>query len=197
MDIKKAVKRQKKYFKIFMISMIFMFLILPLALFLYGNINWFLLSYMISVEIMIVFAIIYRCNWEALSFQCYNNKLKLKSGIIDQETMVFCDKISIIHTLKDKEDMEIIIVSSTKIRSKRSKPINKDFYKKYPVASMKYEKQKKLNPERDYYYLVIKKGGFYKYELLDVIYKNCVKAVYTEEAIENIKIARGQKELIF
>ncbi len=31
--------------------------------------------------------------------------------------------------------------------------------------------------------------------LLDVIYKNCVRASYTYSAIENIKIAREQREL--
>ena len=28
--------------------------------------------------------------------------------------------------------------------------------------------------------------------ILDTIYKNCVRATYTDECIQNIKIARGQ-----
>ena len=31
-----------------------------------------------------------------------------------------------------------------------------------------------------------------KYLLLDCIYRNCVKAIYTDYSIQNIKIARGQ-----
>ena len=34
-----------------------------------------------------------------------------------------------------------------------------------------------------------------KYNLLDEIYKNCVRASYTSSAIENIKIAREQIEI--
>ena len=33
------------------------------------------------------------------------------------------------------------------------------------------------------------------YILLDNIYRNCVNASYTSSAIDNIKIARGQKEI--
>ncbi len=196
MHIEKAIKNQKRNLKVFMILMISMSLILPLALFLYGNINWFLLSYMIFIEFMIVCAIISKYNWEKIEFQCLNNKLKLKIGILGQPTLIFCEKISIVHTTKNKEEMEIIIISSTKIKNKRAKPINEGFYKRYPMLAKKYENEKKENPEKDYYFLIIKKGGFYKYNLLDVIYKNGVKAMYTDETIENITIARGQKEFI-
>ena len=34
-----------------------------------------------------------------------------------------------------------------------------------------------------------------KFKLLDDIYKNCVTATYTNDSIENIKTARGQKNL--
>lgn len=196
MHIEKAIKNQKRNLKVFMILMISMSLILPLALFLYGNINWFLLSYMIFIEVMIICAIISKYNWGKIEFQCLNNKLKLKVGILGQTTLIFCEKISIVHTTKNKEEMEIIIISSTKIKNKRAKPINEGFYKRYPMLAKKYENEKKENPEKDYYFFIIKKGGFYKYNLLDVIYKNGVKAMYTDETIENIMIARGQKEFI-
>ncbi|MBU3209817.1 hypothetical protein [Clostridium algidicarnis] len=196
MHIEKAIKNQNRNLKIFMMLMISMFLILPLALFLYGNINWFLLSYMIFVEFMIAFATISKYNSQKIKFNCSNNKLKLKLGILGETTLIFCDKISIVHTAKSKEDIEIIIISNTKIKNKRAKPINESFYKRYPMLAKKYENEKKENPEKNYYFFIIKKGGFYKYNLLDAIYKNSVKAVYTDETIENIKIARGQKEFI-
>ena len=49
-----------------------------------------------------------------------------------------------------------------------------------------------IYPDTIFYYQVIKRGGLKKYLLLDTIYKNCVKAVYTDDCIQNIKIARGQ-----
>ena len=70
--------------------------------------------------------------------------------------------------------------------------IDKNFFKRYPQVESEYNYIKKLNPGKDYYFQVIRRGGLKKYLLLDIIYKNCVKAVYTEESIQNIKIARGQ-----
>jgi hypothetical protein len=63
------------------------------------------------------------------------------------------------------------------------------------MVNEEYIKIKKLNPENMFYFLTIRKGSLVKYNLLDTIFKNCVKATYTLDAIENIKIARGQKEI--
>lgn len=195
MDINKAIRKQKKSYKIFVLSMCFIFFILPLALFLYGDITWFLLSYLLFIEVMIVTALIARVIWEKLYFQCQNNKLKIKVGIFNSYNyIVLCHKVALVHTEKEKEDMEIVITTTVKGRNRRIRPIDIDFHKKYPVAARAYNKLKKINPENDYYYLVVKRGGYYKYQLLDLIYKNCVKAVYTDDAIENIKFARGQKQ---
>ena len=54
---------------------------------------------------------------------------------------------------------------------------------------------KKIRQDCLYYFQVINCGELNKYVLLDNIYRNCVNAVYTSSAIENIKIARGQKEI--
>ena len=54
---------------------------------------------------------------------------------------------------------------------------------------------KRINKNTIYYFQIIKYGELKKYMLLDNIYKSCVNAIYTEAAIENIKIARGQKEI--
>ncbi len=194
MDINKAIRKQKKSYKIFMLSMCFIFLILPLVLFIYGNITFFLLSYLIFIEIMIILAMVGRKNWERLEFQCQNNRLKIKLGVFGKKYIVLCDKVVLVHTEKSREDIELILISSMKFRNKKFKPVSLDLFKKYPYAASQYEKIKKMHPEHSYYYMTIKNGGFYKYMLLDIIYKNCVKAVYTEEAIDSIKLARGQKE---
>ncbi|WP_055669382.1 hypothetical protein [Desnuesiella massiliensis] len=194
MDINKAIRKQKKSYKIFMLSMSFIFLILPLALFITGYTNLFFLSYLIFIEIMILISIVARINWEKLQFQCQNNKLKIKVGSFGKQYILFCDKIVLVHTEKKNEDMEIIIVTSLKFRNKKIKPVGLDFHKSYPYAAQLYTKIKKSNPEGEYYYITIKKGGYFKYSLLDLIYKNSAKAIFTEEAIQNIKIARGQIE---
>ncbi len=53
----------------------------------------------------------------------------------------------------------------------------------------------KLNKETQWYIYNKKRGALKKFKLLDDIYKNCVTATYTNDSIENIKIARGQKNL--
>ena len=70
--------------------------------------------------------------------------------------------------------------------------VGKNALKKIPNIQKEYNKIKENNHGSLIYYQVIKKGGLRKYLLLDIIYKNCVKATYTEQCIENIKIARGQ-----
>ena len=75
------------------------------------------------------------------------------------------------------------------------KPINKEFVKKYEEAAVEYKRLKTINKDMVYYFKIIKNGELKKYILLDNIYRNCVNATYTTSAIDNIKIARGQKEI--
>ena len=70
--------------------------------------------------------------------------------------------------------------------------VDKKFLKRYPQITREYDIIKQINPKNEYYFQVIRRGGLKKYLLLDSIYRNCVKAIYTDESIQNIKIARGQ-----
>ena len=195
MDIKKAIKKQKSSFKLFMFIMSFISLMLPFLVLLTGKSNIFYMIYLIFIEILIIAAVIAMSNNECLKFKCVNNKLKIQVGIFKFTNILLCDKVSLIHTENNKENMEIVIVTDIRIRNKQIRPINKYFKKKYPLAYYEFEKIKKLNYDRNYYFIVIKKGGYLKYNLLDIIYRNCVKAIYTDESIKNIKIARGQLKI--
>lgn len=88
--------------------------------------------------------------------------------------------------------MEIIIISTMSFRNKSLRPIVKGFLKKYPKVQEELKKVSNYDNQKKYYFQIIRKGGLSKYLLLDTIYKNCVKAIYTNDCIENIKIARGQ-----
>lgn len=195
MHIAKAIKRQKKSSRRFKILMLFIFVLLPTMVLLMNMTEIFILAYLIFIETLILLALIYRIKWERLQFSCYNNKLKYKYGLISKEFLILCDKVQLVHTEKLGDEIEIIIISTVNFKNKNYKPITKAFLKKYPMASEEYIKIKKLNPENKFYFLIIRKGLLIKYELLDTIFRNCVKATYTTNAIENIKIARGQKEI--
>lgn len=195
MKILKALKKEKKQEKHFFIFMLILFLILPIIVFLSQIRSIFLWSYLGVIELLIIISCINKLNYHNLRFSCNNNKLKFKSGLFSQESIILCDKVAVVHTDKDKEEMDIILISTVRFRNKYLKPISKGFLKKYPEALEEYIKIKKINPEENYYFQIIRRGALKKYTLLDVIYKNCVRASYTDSAIANIKIAREQIEL--
>ena len=195
MKILKALKKEKNQEKHFFIFMLILFLILPIIVFLSQIRSIFLWSYLGVIELLIIISCINKLNYHNLRFSCNNNKLKFKSGLFSQEAIILCDKVAVVHTDKDKEEMDIILISTVRFRNKYLKPISKGFLKKYPEALEEYIKIKKINPEENYYFQIIRRGALKKYTLLDVIYKNCVRASYTDSAIANIKIAREQIEL--
>lgn len=196
MDINKAIRKQIKSYKRFLLSMGFIAILFPLVLFLIGlNTNLFLVTYLIILECLIVLAVFSKVNHQKLKFESGTNKLKISVGIIRRKYLIFCERVVLVHTEKSKEDMAIIIVTTLKVRNKRIRVVPKDFCEKYPGVASEYLKIKNREPSYTHYYIVIKKGGFKKYLLLDLIYRNCVKAVYTENAIENLRFSRGQISL--
>ena len=128
-----------------------------------------------------------------LKFYYKNNILKLKSGIFSGYTYIQCDKVLLVHTDRNNDEIEIIIITSRK--NKKTKVITRKFKNKYRDIEDEYMRLKRIDQNTIYYFQVIKYGELKKYMLLDNIYKSCVNAIYTEAAIENIKIARGQKEI--
>ncbi|MGG7176935.1 hypothetical protein ACQPU1_05065 [Clostridium paraputrificum] len=192
MDIFKAIKKERKFLKKFYIMMILIAIILPFIVLLTGLATPFYLSYLMFIEFLIVVAIINKANYHKITYVCNNNRLRFKCGLWGKESLIFCDKVVLVHTEKMEEEMEIIIVTSVNFKNKMLKPVLKGFLKKYPLITEEFLRIKELQPENVYYYQVVKRGGLNKYMLLDNVYKNCVKATYTEECIQNIKIARGQ-----
>ena len=195
MKIDKALKKQKRSNKIFIISMFFLAIFLPIITYL-SYINIFtVISFLFVIEFLIFIAIMGKINSFTLNFVCANNKLKFSTGLFLPYIYIQCDKVAIVHTNKKNEEMEIVIVTRGKFKNKKMRPINKGFLKEYKEVADEYMRLKKVNSNSVYYFKVIKNGELNKYILLDSIYRNCVNATYTTSAIENIKIARGQKEI--
>lgn len=193
MDIYKALKREKNIHKMFYGFMMMMSLVLPIIVYLLGLNNSFFLIYLLVLEVLIFMAMIEKTNNIKLDYSCNNNKLRFRGGLLSKDSVIFCDKVLLVHTEKMDEEMEIVIVTSVNFRNRGLKPITKSFYKRYPSMVDYYVKVKENNPEEgQLYFQVIKRGGLKKYMLLDIIYRNCVKAVYTADSIQNIKISRGQ-----
>ena len=192
MDIYTAIKKEKLHLKIFLITMVIIASILPIVLILTGLTTMFYISYVIFIEFLIVIAIIIKMNGYKVEYRCLSNRLIFKTGIFAKEYLIICDKVVLVHTNKSDYDLEIVLITSIVFKNRGLRPIDKNFFKRYPQIVEEYEAIKQQNPKRDYYFQVIKRGGLKKYLLLDIVYRNCVKAIYTDESIQNIKIARGQ-----
>ena len=195
MKIEKALKKQRMYNKLFIVFMFFLAIFLPIITYL-AYVNTFtIVAFLILIELLIFIAIIRKANSCTFKFVCANNKLKFSTGLFSSYAYIQCDRVAIVHTNKEREEMEIIIVTRGKIKNQKMKPINKEFVKKYEEAAVEYKRLKTINKDMVYYFKIIKNGELKKYILLDNIYRNCVNATYTTSAIDNIKIARGQKEI--
>ena len=192
MDIYKAIKMEKKSLKRFYRLMIILFIGLPLSVYLTGVKSIFYLVYLLIIELLIIAAVINKLNYYPLKYNYNANKLNITNGLFANNSLILCDKVVLVHTEKMESDMEIIIISTMSFRNKSLRPIVKGFLKKYPKVQEELKKVSNYDNQKKYYFQIIRKGGLSKYLLLDTIYKNCVKAIYTNDCIENIKIARGQ-----
>lgn len=192
MDIFKALKKEKKSIKRFYIYMIILAIFLPTTLWLTGITTKFYIIYVLVLELLIILAVLKKRDYTKIDYMYKNNRLKFKSGLFSQTNTILCDTIFIVHTDGMEDYMKIILVSNTKLRNKRMRPISKGFLKKYPEVAKLYKKLRKLEPDEKYYFQIVRKGGLRKYLFLDEVFKYCVKADYTEECIQNIKIARGE-----
>ncbi|SFC33263.1 hypothetical protein [Clostridium uliginosum] len=192
MNIYTAIKKEKSSIKRFIIFMLMIGIVLPIVLLIAGISNMFYLIYLVCIEFLIVMAIILKLNGYKVEYKCINNKLTFKVGMFTNRSLIFCDKVVLVHTNKSDYDMEIILITSIAFKNKLLRSVMPNFLKRYPQIEEEYIKIKELNPDKSYYFQIVKKGGLKKYLLLDSIYKNCVKAIYTDYSIENIKIARGQ-----
>ena len=192
MDIYKAIKMEKKSLKRYYKLMGILFIGLPLSVYLTGVRTIFFLVYLLIIELLIISAVINKLNYYSLKYSYNANKLNIKNGLFANNNLILCDKVILVHTEKMESDMEIIIISTMNFRNKNLKPVVNGFLKKYPKVDEELKKISNGDNQQTYYFQIIRKGGLIKYLLLDTIYKNCVKAIYTNDSIQNIKIARGQ-----
>lgn len=195
MYIDKALKKQSNAYQRFNIVMIFIFILLPIVVFAAGANNGITIPILILLEIGVILCLIVMRDRTSLNYTCENGTLRFKQGIFSSYRRISCDKIKIIHTENKQGDMDIIIVTTTRVGNKQLKLVGRNFLNKYQMAAKEYKKLKNMDQDKNYFYVVIKNGGYKKYIMLDDIYRNSVTATFTADTIENIKISRAQKEI--
>ncbi|APC38771.1 hypothetical protein [Clostridium estertheticum] len=187
MNINKAIRKQKKTYKRFMLSMCFIFVLLPIALMISNIMSMFFIIYLICIEVMITFVLLLRINEEYIDFKQNGYKISIWCGITRVKFIIICKKVDLVHTEGHGRNLKIIIITKSGFRNKRIRPVDINFFMKYPYVAKMYIEIKTQNLEKTYYYLVINNGGFRKYSLLNDLYKTCNQAVFSDDAIENIK----------
>ncbi|MCM8709733.1 hypothetical protein M2651_01690 [Clostridium sp. SYSU_GA19001] len=191
MNIDKAIRKQDKSHKRFLLFLSFIFFVLPLALVISGRFDIFFLVYLFLIESLVLIAVLVTINSNYLSYNMEKYKLKIKLRRFGDEISIACDKVIFVHVEGEGSDINIILITSSKFRSKNIRVIDESLMKKYPYLAHQYYRIKKHYPENNYFYITINKGGFHKYRLLDLIYRNCLLAQYSEEAINKIKEYRN------
>jgi hypothetical protein len=187
MDINKAIRKQEKSHKRFLFFLGFIFLALPLVLVILKRFQLFFLLYLSIIELLILGAMFFSINNKFLKYSVDGYKLKLKFRRFGEEFNIICDKVALVHAEGKGPEMSIILLMTSRFRNKKINEVDEAFLRKYAYLSHHYYRIKKINPEFSYYYIVVTKGDYHKYRMLDLIYRNCVKAYYTEETVEKIK----------
>jgi hypothetical protein len=162
---------------------------LPIVLYFSKIYTIFLVVYLSVIEVLIIVAILVRKDSAVLCYSFSYGKFKFSQGIAKKGFNISCEKVAFVHVEKseEKDGIDIIMLTTSRLRNKNIRMVDQDFLKKYAYVSHEYKKIKLSYPEEQYYYIVISKGGLIKYRALMDLYKNCVKAKYSVEAIEAIK----------
>ena len=107
MKIEKALKKQKKYNKLFIVFMFFLAILLPIITYLAYVNSFAIVAFLVLIELLIFIAIIRKINSCTLKFDCINNKLKFSTGLFSNYAYIQCDRVEIVLT-----DMQFQIPSS-------------------------------------------------------------------------------------
>ncbi|WP_242851435.1 hypothetical protein [Clostridium sp. DMHC 10] len=166
------------------------FFSLPVALIISNQANILFILYLVVIELLITLAILARMNNDLFSFKYDGYRIKVKDGLFKSTSNIICDKVNLVHAEKADKDIRIIIITKSRFRNKYLKSIDANFMKRYPYAGYHYARMKKIYPENNYCYLVFRNGGYKKYLFLNELFKQCVHADFTDEAIEQIKKSR-------
>ena len=59
------------------------------------------------LKFLILIAILARINICTLKFKYYNSRFKIRQGLFLRESIILCDNVAIVHTNKDREELEM------------------------------------------------------------------------------------------
>lgn len=168
-----------------MLSMGFVLLILPFAMIWFKRYNIFFIVYLAIMEFLILAAMLFRYNEEHLRYRILDTRIVIKEGAPHARYIAIFKKIAIVHVFKCDNYFNIMVVSTTRIRNKNFKHLDFKVRDKVPEVAKLYNITH-MPDDDPYYYFLVRKGGAKKYLLLDLLYRNCTDAKFTDQAIEKV-----------
>lgn len=191
MNIDKAIRKQNKSLKRFLFSSCLVFLLILLILIFLPDIYTEFKIILIFLQIIILILISGRLEDKWLRYVVNENKILVKTGLINATTVIRKNKVLLVHTKDKNKDMKIIIIIESKVKKRNFIEVNKKFLSENKELYKYLQNLKEKNPSRKYFYTIIYNGGFCKYKFLNDVYINCDKAFFTDKVIENIKLYRN------
>ncbi len=186
MEFDKVLRKQRKSYKRFMLSMGFIFLLLPIILYLSKTFNIFFIIYLCILELLILLAIIARFNDDYLKFSVNGDKISISVLMGRVKYKLNSEKVVAVHAIPQEKYFDIMIITTSTFRNKRIRMLTDKTITRYEGLDNLYHKIK-LPGNRNYYYLIIRRGGVKKHFLLHTLFRSCLAATFSENAIENIK----------
>lgn len=187
MNINKAIKKQRnKYFR-FVFFMSFIFMLFPFIVIYSKLYSYMVYAYVFVLDFLVITAILRRSDEEALFYRQKVNKFYIKNGIFKKINSFNCDDLIFVHAERREENIKLILIVRSKRNSRNLRPITKKFIKEYPYAGDYYYNLFKKKPDYKYYYIIINRGRYKKYLLLNKLYGSCFNAFYSEDCVNYIK----------
>ncbi|KRQ87751.1 hypothetical protein ABG79_00556 [Caloramator mitchellensis] len=191
-SIKKNLKRERanikrnyflSYFILILIAY-FTYMIINLQL-LTGWEVYFTIFYAVVIEILLIVNIIKTYVETRFKFEIADNRVKIRS-FLSEPFSFQTSKVVYVDVVQGKNIFDIIIVLNKVKRNKK-------------LISLKASAEKESNLKRisnflnqkyendDFYYYIIKNGGYKKFNYLFKLYKNCFEAEFSRMAMEYVK----------
>lgn len=187
MKISKAIQKQKNSLIGFLFFMGFIFVALPLILFAYGALSFVNCIYLAVIEGLVVIESFIRIDKYNLIFEYDCEKIRIKHGLFKKEITLVIDKILYVDILGNGKDMKIVLLLRSRFRNRLIKEISSVYLRKNSQLVNEYNEIRVKYPGKRIYYLELYKGGYIKYELIDMLYRCCHNTRFSEKTIDYIK----------
>lgn len=189
MTIDKAIKKQYKSYRRFMIFNCFIFFVLAYILFYFKNLFLGLKLFIILLEIIICIICMRYYKTRYIKYIIDGDKIIIKLGIFNK-IVINCNKVVIVHCEKELKKFKIFIVIMSRIKRNQYDKVTNKFLNNNKIIKDKLKEVKYKFRDRNYYYVVINKNAYIKYKLLNDIYVKCINSIFTDNVINKIKMYR-------